>query len=99
MDQGTTRLVDTTRAVDAAGSPPRVQKLGDEIEEVRGRLDALADELDRRRHAALDWRLQLRRHALGLTMTALAVVVIAAGVAWRGRVLSAIPRRRRSRRG
>jgi hypothetical protein len=76
-----------------------VQKLGDEIEEVRGRLDALADELDRRRHAALDWRLQLRRHALGLTMTALAVVVIAAGVAWRGRVLSAIPRRRRSRRG
>lgn len=99
MDQGTTRLVDTTRAVDAAGSPPPVQKLGDEIEEVRGRLDALADELDRRRHAALDWRLQLRRHALGLTMTALAVVVIAAGVAWRGRVLSAIPRRRRSRRG
>jgi hypothetical protein len=70
MGEGTARLGDTpaprpagtTRAVDAGSGAARVRALGEEIEEVRACLDVLADELDRRRHAAFDWRLQLRRH-------------------------------------
>jgi hypothetical protein len=104
MGERTPRLADTpppnggTRAVDAGGAP-RVRALGEEIEEVRARLDVLADELDRRRHAALDWRLQLRRHAKGLALTIIGLAALtAAGMVVRAKV-SARSRRRRSRRG
>jgi hypothetical protein len=58
--------------------PRRIER---EIDALRTELDGLVDELDRRRHDALDWRLQLRKHrgavALGagalLAITALAV--------------------------
>jgi hypothetical protein len=76
-----------------------VRALGEEIEEVRARLDVRADELDRRRHAALDWRLQLRRHAKGLALTIIGLAALtAAGMVVRAKV-SARSRRRRSRRG
>jgi hypothetical protein len=108
MGEGTARLGDattrraegTTRAVEIGGSASRVRALGQEIDEVRARLDALVDELDRRRHAALDWRLQLRRHALGLTMSALGLAALAgAGTALRAAGFSATQRRHRSRQG
>ena len=105
MGERTPGLADTpppnggTRAVDAGGGAPRVRALGEEIEEVRARLDVLADELDRRRHAALDWRLQLRRHAKGLALTIIGLAALtAAGMVVRAKV-SASSRRRRSRRG
>ena len=107
MGEGTARLGDTraprpagtTRAVDAGSGATRVRALGEEIEEVRARLDVLADELDRRRHAAFDWRLQLRRHAKGIALAILGLAALtAAGMAVRAKI-SASSRPRRSRRG
>ena len=91
----------TTRAVETDGTGgERVRALGHEITEVRERLDALVYELDRRRHAAFDWRGQLRRHALGLTMTALGLAaLVSAGLALRAGTFSASRKRRRFRRG
>jgi hypothetical protein len=50
-----------------------------EIDEVRDDLDALVSELDRRRHEALDWRLQVRRHQRGIAIAvgSTAAVVVA----------------------
>jgi hypothetical protein len=71
MGQGTTRVVDDN------GTSGRVRELGDEITDVRRRLDALVMELDRRRHNMTDWRRQLRLHAREI---ALGVVVVAVAV-------------------
>jgi hypothetical protein len=106
MGEGTARLEETraprpagtTRAVDAGTGATRVRALGEEIEEVRARLDVLADELDRRRHAAFDWRRQLRRHAKGIALAMLGLAALtAAGMVVRAKV-SARTRPRRSRR-
>jgi len=71
MGQGTTRVVEDI------GASRRVRELGDEITDVRRRLDALVMELDRRRHNVTDWRRHLRQHArtfaLGALVVALAV--------------------------
>jgi hypothetical protein len=71
MGQGTTRVVDDN------GADGRVRVLGDEITDVRRRLDALVMELDRRRHNMTDWRRQLRLHgreiAVGVLVVAVAV--------------------------
>jgi hypothetical protein len=108
MGEGTHGVVEahvehrgTTRAVETDGTGgERVHALGREITEVRERLDTLVDELDRRRHAALDWRGQLRRHALGLAMTALGLAaLVSAGLALRAGAFSASRTRRRFRRG
>ena len=108
MGEGTPRLglsrppqpAGTTRAVDAANGATRVRALGEEIEEVRARLDVLADELDRRRHAAFNWGVRLRRHARGIAIAALGLAVVAtAGVIVRARLVSASSRPRRFRRG
>ena len=69
MGQGTTRVVD-----DAAVNG-RVRQLGDEITDVRRRLDALVMELDRRRHNMTDWRRQLRLHAREIALGVLVVAV------------------------
>ena len=69
MGQGTTRVVDD------AGTSGRVRELGDEITDVRRRLDALVMELDRRRHNVTDWKRHLRLHARTLALGALVVVV------------------------
>jgi hypothetical protein len=71
MGQGTTRVVEDS------GTNGRVRELGDEITDVRRRLDALVMELDRRRHNVTDWKRQLRLHgrtiAVGLLVVAVSV--------------------------
>jgi hypothetical protein len=46
-----------------ADEEPRPVEIEQEIEELRAELGGLVAEIDRRRHEALDLRLQLRRHA------------------------------------
>jgi hypothetical protein len=53
-----------------------------DIERLRGELDGMVGELDRRRHEAFDVRLQARRHAgLVAAVGAVAVVLTVAGFA------------------
>jgi hypothetical protein len=72
------------------GAAPE-REAGD-IDRLRGELGRLISELDRRRHEALDVRLQLRRHPL-----AAAVAVSAAALVLGGLVAVAVRRRRRRR--
>jgi hypothetical protein len=72
---------------------PGLDALGGEIKEVREELDGLLGELDRRRHEALDVPLQLRRHAVGASLTLVALVATAAASVW----LTIWRRRRRNR--
>ena len=72
MGQGTTRVVDDN------GTTGRVRVLGDEITDVRRRLDALVMELDRRRHNVTDWRRHVRRHGGTMALGTLVVVVAVA---------------------
>ena len=77
MGEGTTRIASSN------GSNARVRELGNETEAVRRQLDDLVMELDRRRHRAFDWRLQVRRHARALALTGIglaAAIAIAASV-------------------
>lgn len=72
MGQGTTRV---------SGDEPTPRKIEAEIDEIRAELDGLVGELDRRRHDALDWRLQLQRHQRQVAIAVgTAAVVIALGV-------------------
>lgn len=73
MGQGTT-------GVDEAAP----EKAEHEVEEIRNRLTGIARELDRRRHAALDVRGQLRRHAPAVGITAGALVLLVGGSIWLG---------------
>lgn len=84
MGEGTTRIASTN------GSAARVRELGRETEATRQELDELVMELDRRRHQAFDWRLQLRRHARALALLGVGVVVVV-GIG----VTAAIARKRR----
>lgn len=72
MGQGTTRVVEDN------GADGRVRQLGDEITNVRRRLDGLVTELDRRRHNVTDWKRHVRRHgssiAIGVVVVAVAVI-------------------------
>lgn len=87
MGQGTTRVIDDN------GTSGRVRELGDEITDVRRRLDALVMELDRRRHNMTDWRRQLRLHARTIAVGALVVAVAVTAPVALARLRS---RRRRS---
>jgi len=87
MGQGTTRVIDDN------GTTGRVRELGDEITDVRRRLDALVMELDRRRHNMTDWRRQLRLHGRTIAVGALVVAVAVTAPVALTRVRS---RRRRS---
>jgi hypothetical protein len=64
------------------GPRATAEALGSEIAVVREELDSLLGKLDRRRHEALDVPLQVRRHAVGASLTVLALVVTAAGSVW-----------------
>jgi hypothetical protein len=80
----------------SAASPRAVvEELGSEVAGVREELDTLLAELDRRRHEALDVRLQLRRHAVGAGLTAFALLATATGSVW----LTLWRRQRRDRLG
>ena len=61
-----------------------VRYLGAEIAELREELGGLVEELDRRRHDLLDVRLQLRRHVVAATVTAMAIIGAVVGLAWLG---------------
>jgi hypothetical protein len=69
--------------------PPR--RMEGQIRAIRDDLGSLVSELDRRRHEALDWRLQLRRHRRPVWITAGVVAVGLGGYA-------GLRRRRRRRR-
>jgi len=69
MGQGTTRVIEDN------GTSGRVRELGDEITDVRRRLDALVMELDRRRHNVTDWKRQLRLHGRSIAVGVLVVAV------------------------
>jgi hypothetical protein len=66
MGEGTTRI--------NGDGEPTPRDLENEIDEIRTDLDGLVGELDRRRHDALDWRLQVRRHQRGLAIALVAGV-------------------------
>ena len=89
MGEGTGRL-DRTHADENGrdGLPAKPREaalaLGGEIASVRSELDVLLAELDRRRHNALDLELQVRQHALGIAVTAVAFVGAASGFVWFG---------------
>ena len=70
MGEGATRIANTN------GAAARVRELGHETEATRQELDRLVMELDRRRHQALDWRLQVRRHARMLALLGAGIVVV-----------------------
>jgi hypothetical protein len=72
MGEGTTRL--------NGGGEPSPRDLEQEIGEIRDELGGLVGELDRRRHEALDWRLQVRRHRRGIAIAAGATIAAVAGV-------------------
>ncbi len=64
----------------------RVSAIRTEIEEIRDDLGTYISELDRRRHEALDFRLQLRRHRdLVLSVGVGLAAIAGALVAWRMR--------------
>ena len=58
------------------------RQLDGEIAALREELGSLVGELDRRRHEALDVKLQARRHAGGLTVSGVALVAAASGLRW-----------------
>ena len=72
MGEGTTRITSSN------GSSSRVRELGNETEAVRRELDDLVMELDRRRHRAFAWRLQVRRHARALAVTGIGIATLIA---------------------
>ena len=84
MAQGTGGV--TTIETRAPRDPRAVEE---ELMRRRGELGALVGELNRRRHELTDVRLQMRRHALGIT-----VALFAAGAAAAGSIAFAIRRTR-----
>lgn len=70
----------------------QVRSLEQDIEHIRARLGGLVNELGRRRHDAMDLRLQVRRHPFALSGLA---VLVAGGITML--VVSRIRRRRRMR--
>jgi hypothetical protein len=75
----------------AIEAPParKAPAIAEAITRRRGDLTACVAELDRRRHELTDVRLQIRRHARGVTLTVLAMSAAAAGSVaygmWRAR--------------
>jgi hypothetical protein len=78
----------------APGISPRenARQLEGEIAVLRDELTGLVAELDRRRHELTDFKLQARRHVLGVTLTGASLLASAAGFVW----LSVWRSRRRS---
>jgi len=78
----------------APGISPREnsRQLEGEIAVLRDELAGLVAELDRRRHELTDFKLQARRHVVGVTLTGAGLLASAAGFVW----LSVWRSRRRS---
>ena len=71
----------------------RVKEIAQEIDELRDEMTPLVTELDRRRRAALDWKLQAREHAVPVAIAALAIAGLTGYAVW-----SAVHERREARR-
>ena len=85
MGEGTASLDRSAmdQSTDGIESPrDATRELEGRIGLVRDELGGLVAELDRRRHEAFDIKLQVRRHALETTLTALAFVAAATGFVW-----------------
>jgi hypothetical protein len=87
MGEGATGVRET--AIDNGPRPQispqeTVRQLSGEIVMLREDLARLVAELDRRRHEALDVKLQVKRHALGVLLTGAGVVAVAFGLRWLG---------------
>lgn len=84
MAEGTDRVTE----IDAK-EPSEPQRIQADIARRRGEITTLVTELGRRGHDLMDVRLQVRRHALGVAATVLAVGAVAAGsialAVWRDR--------------
>ncbi len=84
MGEGT--VVVGQQRMNGAERPAVIER---EIRGLRSDLDHLIGELDRRRHEMLDVKLQVRRHAVPVSLTALALVLATAGTVtysiWRSR--------------
>jgi hypothetical protein len=65
-----------TTGVDSPRPPDVIEK---DIERMRGNLTVIVSELDRRRHELLDWRLQLKRHALAIGLAAGGIALVVGG--------------------
>lgn len=62
----------------------RTQLIEGEIDELRDELGVLVSELDRRRHEAMDVKLQIQRHAVPVALIGLgALAAVGALIAWR----------------
>ncbi len=74
------------------GSPyGAVDRVSGEIDTLRGDLGNLVAELDRRRHDAFDFRLQMRRHPVAVAVSVAATALVA------GSLLALVARARRRR--
>jgi hypothetical protein len=76
----------TENGKSSPGASPQesTRQLDGEIAALREELAGLVAELDRRRHELVDVKLQIRRHALGLTLTGVALLATASGFVWLG---------------
>jgi hypothetical protein len=103
MGEGADRLKTLPPATREERETPqqRAREIEGEIDDIRRSLDRDLSELDRRRHEATDWRLQLHRHSrlvagVGIGVLALVGGLVAVSVAKRRREH---PRRRAQRIG
>jgi hypothetical protein len=71
------------------------RELEHDVERIRGNLTDIVQDLDRRRHEWLDWRLQLRRHPKEAGVGIAVLVLLAGGVT----ALIVWEKRRRARPG
>ena len=86
MGEATVDVTDTGDGAPAeAGGEATERAIEQDIDRLRDQLDGMVGELDRRRHEALDVRLQLRRHGTAVaTVGVVATVLVVGGfVAWR----------------
>jgi len=76
-----------------SGDHTEIQRLEQDVDQIRGRIGALVRELDHRRHDAFNLKLQFRYHAGRLVLVGVALAaLVTAGVA----LVAARVRRRRS---
>jgi hypothetical protein len=79
MGEEENRLTEKTEPVGVAK-----RRLSGEIDTIRKELDSLIGELDRRRHEALDWRAQLRKHPrVAMAMVLVPIAILGAVVGMR----------------